>query len=78
MDANGRQLYRVISGKSFILVASQNISSLNSFAGHMTNATGLRAEILLINKDLLVKPTNHGNRVGGSQMKKGPWLLKRA
>jgi site-specific DNA recombinase len=67
----------VLSGSESSL-ASQNISSLNFFAGHMTNATGLRAEIVLINKDLLVKPTNHGNRVGGSQMKKGPWLLKRA
>jgi hypothetical protein len=59
-------------------LASQNISSLNFFAGHMTNATGLRAEIVLINKDLLGKPTNHGNRVGGTLMKKRPWLLKRA
>jgi hypothetical protein len=57
----------------------KTISSLNSFAGHLINATGFRAEIVLINKDLLVKPTNAGNRVGGgSPRKKGPWLLKRA
>jgi hypothetical protein len=55
----------------------RNIPSLNFFARHMPNAIGLRAEILLINNNLLVKPTNHENGVGGSQMKKGPWLLKR-
>jgi hypothetical protein len=78
MDANGRQFFQVVFDKSFILLASQNVSSLNFFARHMSNVTGLRAEIVLINKDLLARPTNQGNRAGGSQMKKGPWLMKRA
>jgi hypothetical protein len=53
-------------------LAPQNIPSLNFLAGHMTNATGLSAGILLIHKDLLVKPTSLGNRVGGWPRKKGP------
>jgi len=77
MDANGRQLYRVISGKSFILLASQKFASLNSFAGNMPNVAGLRAEIAFINKDLTAGSTNHAHRAGGSK-KKGIRILKRA
>jgi hypothetical protein len=40
------------STNSFVFLASQNFVSLNSFAGHMPNVAGLRAEIALINKDL--------------------------
>ena len=65
-----------ISGAK-VSLASQKFASLNSFADHKLNVSGLRSEITFINKDLPVKPTNRAHRAGGPK-KKGTGFLKRA
>jgi hypothetical protein len=42
MDANGRQLLRVIFSKSFILLASQESSSWNTLLRHLKTLDSLR------------------------------------